>query len=121
MTQSTAQGQKAKTARDKAAEDLSRTAQSTSEAARETAQEVVEDTKSFLSTVGEGAAFVAVRTAKEVNRLRQKAKPFIKPVAYTAAVVADPILGIATIATVEGASTVRRRVRELASEETGQE
>lgn len=117
MTQSTPQGQRARAARKQAGANVTRTAQSTSEAARETAREVVEDTRTFATKIGENVAFVAVRGAQEVNRLRRAARPFVKPVAYTAAVVADPILGLGTIAAVEGAGVVRRRVRELAEED----
>lgn len=108
----------AKEARHEAAEDVRRTASSTSEAVRETAKEAAEDTRSFLSRAGSGAQYVAIRTAQEVEKARKATKPYLVPVLGTAAFLVEPIGTLGVTATIIGAKVVRNRVRELAAEDT---
>lgn len=114
MTSSTGTG--ARTARSRAAVDAKRTAQSTSEAVRETVNEVAEDTRSLMTRVGERTQFLAVRTAQEVDRVRRAAKPFVRPVLYTAGMVVEPVGTLGVAAVDMGARVIRNRVNALAHE-----
>lgn len=106
----------AKVARERAAEDAKRTARSTSEAVRETVTEAAEDTRSFMSKVGSGAQYVAMRTAQEVEKARRATKPYVVPVLGIGAFVVEPVGTLGVAATVVGARVVRNRIRELAAE-----
>jgi len=94
---------------------------STEEKARERAHEMVDDTTSAVArgvnAVGQGVSNVI----SEIGNLSKAMRPYVKPVAYTALTVTDPILGLGTIAVVEGQRVVRRRAREIALAEEANE
>lgn len=87
---------------------------STEEKARERAHEMVDETTSAVAR-GVNAATNAVGSfVGEIGNLGKAMRPYVKPVAYTALTVTDPLLGLGTIAVVEGQRIVRRRAREIA-------
>lgn len=96
------------------------TSQTTEEKAREQAHEMVDGTVNAFGRTVDAASSAVGSVLSEVGNIGKAMRPYLKPVAYTALVVTDPILGLGTIGVVEGQRIVRKRAREIAEAEENQ-